>query len=346
MNLSAFVADCLHRHGLEQTAGVVAVSGGPDSVALAHLFVGLLQDGKVPRLIIAHVNHQLRGDESDADEVFVQSLAALWRRENDGRLTCQTRRIDIAAIAETERDNLESTARRERYRWLTQLARAESAAWIATGHSADDQAETVLFRLLRGSGVLGLGGMAECRALDGGVRLIRPLLTLRRPALLDELHEKQIPYRVDSSNRDLRFTRNRLRLELLPRLEQDYNPAIVEVLCRLAEQAQEFHAETARNAAQLMYEAEFPRAGSILVFSADRLRNASVNLVREMFRLVWQREGWPMRDMDFASWHRLVEIVDESCSAWDFPGTIHVRRTGNVLQIHAKPVSERGEPVG
>ena len=337
MNLSALVAECLRRHGLEQTAGVVAVSGGPDSVALAHLLVGLLREGKVPRLIIAHVNHQLRGDESDADEAFVQGLAALWRRGNDGRLTCQTRRIDVSAIAKTERENLESVSRRERYRWLTQLARAESAGWVATGHTADDQAETVLFRLLRGSGVLGLGGMPECRALDGGVRLIRPLLTLRRPALLADLHEKQIPYRVDSSNRDLRFTRNRLRLELLPRLEQDYNPAIVDVLCRLAEQAQEFHVETARDAAQLMYEAEFSRAGNILVFSADRLRNASVNLVREMFRLVWQREGWPMGDMDFASWQRLVEIVDGSCSAWDFPGTIHVRRVGNVVQIHVKP---------
>ena len=340
MDLSALVAECLHRHGLEQTAGVVAVSGGPDSVALAHLLVGLLQDGKVPRLILAHVNHQLRGDESDADEAFVQSLAARWGRGDDGRLACQTQRIDVAAIAQAERDNLESIARRERYRYLTQLARAESAAWIATGHTADDQAETVLFRLLRGSGVLGLAGMPECRALDGKVRLIRPLLRLRRPALLDEMNEKQIPYRVDSSNRDLRFTRNRLRLELLPLLEQDYNPAIVEVLCRLADQAQEFRAETARNAAQLMYEAEFSRAGNILVFSTDRLRNASVNLVREMFRLVWQREGWPMGDMDFASWHRLVEIVDGSCSAWDFPGTIHVRRAGNVIQIHAKPVSE------
>jgi tRNA(Ile)-lysidine synthase len=335
MDLSAHIAECLHRHGMDETTGVVAVSGGPDSVALAHLLVGLLQEGKIARLIFAHVNHQLRGDESDADEAFVQSLPARWRMGHDARLMCRTQRIDVAAIAQAEHDNLEGIARRERYSWFTQLAQTEGAAWIATGHSADDQAETVLFRLLRGSGVLGLGGIRECRRLDQ-VSLLRPLLSVRRQALLDYLHDKQISYRVDSSNRELRFTRNRLRLELLPQLQRDYNPAVVEVLGRLAEQAQEIHSEIAEGAAQLLHEAELARAGDILVFSVERLRKASANLVREMFRLVWQREVWPMGDMDFERWHRLVEIVQGSSSAWDFPGKIHGRRVGGVVQVHVQ----------
>ena len=161
MSLASSVMDCLQRHALERTAGVVAVSGGPDSVALAHLCLGLLQDGKIERLIFAHVNHQLRGAESDTDETFVQGLLALWHMDGDPRVSWQTTRIDVAAIAKTEHNNLESIARRERYRWFLQLARAENAAWIATGHTTDDQAETVLFRLLRGSGVLGLGGVPE-----------------------------------------------------------------------------------------------------------------------------------------------------------------------------------------
>jgi tRNA(Ile)-lysidine synthase len=333
MNLSAHVADCLHRHGLNSTPGIVAVSGGPDSVALAHLCAGLLQEGKIARLIFAHVNHQLRGEESDADETFVQELPTRWQLA-DARLLCKTTRIDVAAIAEAEHENLEGIARRERYRWLTQLAKDEGAAWIATGHSADDQAETVLFRLLRGSGVLGLGGMAECRSLDGELRLVRPLLSVRRQALLDYLREQQVAYRVDASNHDLRFTRNRLRLELLPQLQEDYNPAIVEVLCRLAEQAQELHTEVSVRAAQLLGEAELPRAGEILVFSVQQLQKASANLVREMFRLVWQREGWPMGDMDFERWNRLAEIVAGTCSAWEFPGNIHAQRKGTVMQIY------------
>ena len=330
MSLHAHVADCLRRHAPEQSTGIVAVSGGPDSVALAHLCVGLLRDGKITRLILAHVNHQLRGDESDADETFVQGLPALWQTPE---VTYRTTRIDIAALATKDGANLEATGRRERYRWLAQLAQTENAAWIATGHTADDQAETVLFRLLRGTGVLGLRGIAESRLVES-TRLIRPLLSVRRQQVLDYLRDNQLKYRIDSSNRDLRFTRNRLRLELLPRLVQEYNPAIVEVLCRLAEQADELYEDIAARAAQLLRDTELPRAGNMLVFTADRLRNTDANLVREMFRLVWQREGWPMSAMDFERWNRLSEIVAGSCPMWEFPGKILARRVGKVMQIH------------
>jgi tRNA(Ile)-lysidine synthase len=333
MNLSDRIAECLRRHRFVNTTGIVAVSGGPDSVALAHICLELLREGKLPRLVLAHVNHLLRGAESDADEGFVQQLPTLWQTADDVRLQCRTTRIDVAAIAEAEHANLESTARRERYGWLTQLARAEGAAWIATGHSADDQAETVLFRLLRGSGVLGLGGMSERRPLDAGVCLFRPLLTTRRQALLDYLQARQIPYRIDSSNRDPRFTRNRLRLELLPMLEANFNPAVVDVLSRLADQAQELSGDIAVQADKLRLEAELPRAGATLVFSAAKLQEASANLLREMLRLVWQREGWPMGDMDFERWNWLVEIVREARPAGDFPGRIHVQGVGGVVQI-------------
>ncbi len=347
MNLSDHLAERLRRHGLVETAGVVAVSGGPDSVALSHVCVELLREGKLPRLVLAHVNHMLRADESDADERFVQQLPALWQMANDARLQCRTTRIDVAGIAEAEGGNLESIGRRERYAWLARLACEEGAAWIATGHTADDQAETVLFRLLRGSGVLGLGGMTERRPLllspsgrgaggegrtfnnrdrtpsppaplpegegrkttTAGVSLIRPLLTIRRQAMLDYLRDKQIPYRIDSSNRDLRFTRNRLRHELLPMLETQFNRGVVDVLCRLADQAQELSGEIAAQAETLRAKAELPNAGSTLVFAIATLKIASPNLIREMLRLVWQREGWPMGDMDFERWHWLVEIV-------------------------------------
>ena len=331
MTLPAQVADCLRRHGLEQSAGVVAISGGPDSVALAHSCVGLLHEGKISRLVLAHVNHRLRGDESDGDEQFVQQLPALWQAPD---VKCLTTRIEIAAVANAESENLEATGRRERYRWLAQVAQSENAAWIATGHTADDQAETVLFRLLRGSGVMGLRGIAESRPVES-VRLIRPLLVVRRQQVLNYLREHQLAYRTDSSNRDLRFTRNRLRLELLPRLEQDYYPAIVDVLCRLAGQADEMYADIAARAGTLLREAELPRAGPMLVFAADRLQKADANLVREMFRLVWQREGWPMSAMDFERWNRLVEISAGTCPMWEFPGKLVARRVGRVVQVQS-----------
>src|ERR1043165_6199768 len=117
MTLSASITDFFRSHHLENTTGIVLISGGPDSVALAHLLVGLVRDVPFERLILAHLNHQLRGDESDADERFVQELPSRWLAANDVPLTCRTERRDIAAIAKAEHANLESIARRERYRW-------------------------------------------------------------------------------------------------------------------------------------------------------------------------------------------------------------------------------------
>jgi tRNA(Ile)-lysidine synthase len=330
MSLVDHVDDFLKRHQLAKTTGVVAVSGGPDSVALAHLLVDLLRNDRLERLIVAHLNHQLRGNESDADEAFVQNLFP-W----DARQSSVTTRIDVARIAHAERANLESVARRERYAWLTQVARMEHAAWIATGHTADDQAETVLFRLLRGSGVRGLSGMAECRALEAGIVVARPLLSIRRQSLLDYLHQKQITHRVDSSNEDRRFTRNRLRHELMPVLEQ-YNPIVVDIFCRLAAQARALHDDIAARAKKLLAEAELPRAGNVVVFAAERCLKADANDVREMFRAVWEREGWPMADMDFERWNRLAAIAAGTLAAFDFPGKISVRRVGRVLQLERK----------
>ena len=132
------VADCFDRLGIGRGAGIVAVSAGPDSVALFHL----LRAVQVQKLIVAHVNHQLRGRESDEDEQFVKDLVNRF----GGAL--EVVRFDTLQLAGKEGENLESCARRLRYQWLTNLAVRERAAWIATGHTADDQAETVLQRLL------------------------------------------------------------------------------------------------------------------------------------------------------------------------------------------------------
>jgi tRNA(Ile)-lysidine synthase len=166
--------------------------------------------------------------------------------------------------------------------------------------------------------------------------LIRPLLPFRRQTLLDYLLEKSIPYRLDSSNIDTRFTRNRIRVELLPQLQQHYNPGIVDVLVRLAAQARELHAEVVQQAAQLLADTELSRAGNILVFAMNPLQAAPANRIREMFRLVWERENWPLGGMDFVSWNRLVEIVRKLRSAWDFPGFVQARRVNHVLQLHVK----------
>src|SRR5947209_5712053 len=162
----------LERHPIE--AGiVVAVSGGPDSVALTHAVVQLRAQGRIGRIVLAHFNHQLRGAASDSDELFV--------RELHKQLTCREilfrcGREDVLSATREDKANLEATARGLRYRWLEDIAIAEGAQVVATGHTANDQAETVLHHILRGTGLRGLRGIARCRPLRSSTRLVRPML--------------------------------------------------------------------------------------------------------------------------------------------------------------------------
>jgi tRNA(Ile)-lysidine synthase len=310
-------------------ATVVAVSGGADSVALLR---ALLAVGSGP-LVVAHLNHQLRGADSDGDEAFVRELYASLRAAGFLSLELRCERIDVAARARVEQDNLENTARQVRYAWLTRIARECGAARVATGHTADDQAETVLHRLLRGAGLKGLGGIPARRPLTAGVEVVRPLLRVRRVEVLAFLEGAGQAYRQDRSNDDLDLTRNRLRHELLPHLAGQYNPAIVSVLCRLAGQAQELYRDVEERARDLLGASELPRAGALLVFDRRRLASASRPLLRDMFRLTWEREGWPMGGLDFDAWERLAAVAAGELPAADLPGGIRARCRENVIQV-------------
>jgi tRNA(Ile)-lysidine synthase len=318
----------------EASAGVVvAVSGGADSVGLLRALDQARQGPAPIPLIVAHLNHQLRGDESNRDEEFVAALQAQLVTAGRPNLRLVQTRLDVAGLARAESENLEAVARRERYRWLAEVARANGARWIATGHTANDQAETVLHRLMRGTGLRGLRGIAYQRPLRLGVSVVRPLLPTTRAEVLEYLHTLSQPYCEDASNRDRRFTRNRIRHELLPQLVRDYNPAIVEVLVRLARQANDVYRFEEAAALALLAEAERPRAGDWVVFDLQTLQTAPRHRVREMFRQVWEREGWPVGRMDQATWERLADVALGVLNAVDLPGGLHVRRRQRVVQI-------------
>jgi tRNA(Ile)-lysidine synthase len=313
---------------------VVAVSGGPDSVALLRAVVAARGDRAAGPLVVAHLNHQLRGADSDADEEFVAGLHAQLVAAGVPDLSLCRHRFDVAGLARQEGANLEAVARRVRYQWLAEVARNEGVGRIATGHTADDQAETALHRLLRGTGLQGLRGIAARRELEPGIEVVRPLLETTRAEILAYLEALRQPYREDGSNLDRRFTRNRIRHELLPHLAEHYNPAVVRVLGRLARQAEEAHRETEAAACALLREAEKPRAGAMLVFEAAVLAGKPRFLVRAALRLAWAREGWPMGEMGHAAWERLTDLVyDPDGAAVDLPGSIRARRRERVVQI-------------
>ncbi|MDD2501528.1 MAG: tRNA lysidine(34) synthetase TilS [Geobacter sp.] len=200
---------------------IVGVSGGADSVALLDL-LATLHDFPLA-LVVAHLNHCLRGDESDGDQQFVQQLAAQYQ------LPFELRRVDVRQLAEQQRLSLEEAGRTARYAFFDELRIRHHASAVAVAHHADDQAETFLLRLLRGAGTTGLAAMSPLN--QSGI--IRPLLTVTRQELQEHLAARQLTFREDSSNTDQSYLRNRIRHQLLPLL-QEYNPTIAQRLSATA----------------------------------------------------------------------------------------------------------------
>ena len=217
-----------------------AVSGGADSVALLTLLAGArAQLGFV--LSVVHFNHKLRGKASEADEKFVSALA-----EKFG-LTLHLGRAHVADQAKHEKSNLEDAARRARYAFFEKLATQGLLDAVATAHTSDDQAETVLAHILRGTGIPGLAGIHPSA---GSVR--RPLLDFRREELRKYLRAKKQPWREDATNRDTNRTRARMRKKRLPLLLKEFNPAAIEHLSGLAHRALEHTSFMDQFAAQLL----------------------------------------------------------------------------------------------
>jgi tRNA(Ile)-lysidine synthase len=206
----------------------VAVSGGADSVALLRILLELRAELGIV-LSVVHFNHKLREPEAALDEEFVRTLA-----QSHG-LQFHAGYGDVKGYAAAHQLSVEAAARRLRYRYFGDVLSHERLNRTATAHTLDDQAETVLLRIVRGAGTRGLAGIYPHVALVGGGSIIRPLLSTPRKDLLQYLADIKQEWREDGSNRDLRFSRNRIRHGVLPRLERNFNPAVRETLAEAAE---------------------------------------------------------------------------------------------------------------
>lgn len=275
----------------------VAVSGGPDSVCLLHVLAELAPHWAL-KLSVLHVDHQLRGEESKGDAQFVREMASRMG------FPFHLMTVDVARRSEETGENLEQSARRARRDFFHALLNDGTVDRVALGHTLSDQAETVLFRLLRGTGVTGLRGILPVTS-EG---LVRPLLGVKRADVERYLREKGLEWREDSSNRDLRFARNRIRHVLLPELSRDWNPALTESLGRMAELACEDDAfwrrETSRLAAQCI--TEDPPA--VLLRVAD-LNNLDRALLRRLIRLAIERVKGNLREITFLHVDDVLSLV-------------------------------------
>ncbi len=299
----------------------IAVSGGPDSVALGSALVELAPRRNL-RLTVLHVHHGLR-PEAEQEQRLVEQLCQSWR------LPCLIRRLTPPQT----RTGIEAWARRERYRFFHQAKEQAGMEGVAVAHTRDDQAETVLFSLLRGAGHRGLAGMPMMR--DGWI--IRPLLDCSRQDVLRYLSVKKLPYLTDVSNMDVRYTRNKIRHVLLPLLEREFSPRIRQHLIHLAEALRE-EEEWIEAQAHAAY-ARAQREGGQLSLPGVLAEPAALR--PRLFRL-WLENSAGIQDLSFRHLKNLCALTEGRITGEvELPKAMVVRREGEVLQLLPKqPFSE------
>ena len=296
---------------------LVGVSGGPDSVTLLHLFASARSLLRI-WLGVVHVDHRLRPDSSE-DAVFVEKLARSLT------LPCLTLVRDVPALLRPAQ-SVEDAARHARYDAFQEAAAQTSASVLALAHTADDQAETVLMRLLRGAGLTGLAAIPPTRVM-GSITVIRPLLDVPRSDILAYLGRHQLPSRQDAMNLDPKFVRARIRTQLLPLLERDYNPNIKTLLTQVAEQsrcdAAYLHAEAVRRWKRL---AKSRPDGLALRMSI--LLSQSEALQRQLIRLAIERLQGDVTGFEFRHWREIEQLLAARPigTILNLPGALTVER--------------------
>lgn len=338
--LARRVLEALQKSGIVRAGERVgvAVSGGVDSVALLFLLEELRERLGIV-LSVVHFNHQLRGKQSDADEKFVAKLAA------SRGLVLHVDHADVAALAKKQRRNLEETGRRLRYEFFARLVNEGRVAKVAVAHTADDQAETVLGHILRGTGLAGLGGIHPTSSpLTGSPQgtVIRPLLEIRRAELRAYLKARRQTWREDVTNRDETRFRVRVRRRLIPLLEKQFQPAAVAHLVTLTELAREdeafLEALVADRYAALVARDE----GSARILAKELVRPwrveeaapaVSKRLIRRIVEELKRRPG------QLAAQHvdAVLELAQsgQSGKSLNLPGGVGVRRELEALVFYA-----------
>ncbi|MFH5806260.1 tRNA lysidine(34) synthetase TilS [Alienimonas sp. DA493] len=304
---------------------LVACSGGGDSLALLRACVELRDDGTDLTPIAAHFDHRQRPD-SPADAAHVAEHARRW--------DCEVLSGQHAGGPGAS----EAVLRTARYGWIAEAANRRSAGFVLTGHTADDQAETVLLRIVRGTGVAGLTGIPALGPLPGspggqtaGPLVARPMLGLSGDAARDFLTECGVAWRDDPTNATAAYARNRLRLDVLPRLEE-LNPRVREAVGRLAAAARDEAAATAGLADAVLSDAVLAQEAQRMTLRAEPLLRLPEPARRAALRRAWRRASWPERRMGRTDWERLAALTPGD-AAICLPHGVRARYAGSALHL-------------
>lgn len=309
---------------------VAACSGGPDSLALVHILKALCLEYDI-ELVVAHVDHMIRGQESADDAIFVHDFCRKYE------LRCYQTAINVPEFAATGGRSLEEVARELRYAYLRQIAANMGGAKIATGHHRDDQAETVLLNLLRGAGSSGLRGM---KAENGGI--IRPLLAISRGEIEEYCRQNGFTPRIDSTNLQEEYLRNRVRRKLLPLLEQEYNPGIKDALYRTATVIGDENDYIGTVARRLWPKIVSEQDGMFFIHS-DKLLEQHCALQREILRLTLEKKQGNLKGISFYHVERLIMLAKNAAvgSITELPGGLMVKKDYNGLKVGWQPVEAK-----
>lgn len=331
MPLREPVLEYIRRHGLLKAGdrAVVAASGGADSVALLRLLLELRGELGVV-LSVAHFHHGIRGAEADGDAEFVVGLG------RQHKLELHSGSGDVPTHARARRASVETAARELRYQFFAKLLQSGAVDKIATGHTLDDQAETVLMKSLRGAGTRGLAGIYP--ALATGV--VRPLLGVRRREVEEYLRALGQEWREDSTNRDRRHLRNRVRHELLPLLEREFNPEVTHVLAETAEVARAEEEFWQQEVERLLPEV----CGGGTSLQLKPLLAQPLAVQRRLVRAALERAG---AGFDFRHGEEILRLAQRSKGALELAGGWRVVRGKGELRIEkpGESASARVSPV-
>lgn len=333
----------------------IATSGGPDSVALLIALSSISKSENLrSNILVATVDHQLRGEESTEDANFVQRLALANKLVFDKRL------LDPKKLErETKRlGSLEDAARVLRYQELLKSAKNFGARYLVTAHHLGDQLETILFRLFRGTGIEGLRGMMKYRKIDESILLVRPMLQIKKEEIIQYLEQRNQDYRVDSSNNSLLIVRNRIRHELLPLLDSIFPQRWEKALLRLAQQNDSLCQFFSENVEQLerslssfqkrsryfdqlltsmqVLEKATPEfiPGKRIDLPLETLSKVPNEILIQYFRKLWKKMEWPLGSMGQSEWNRLALYVKNGRATQQFPGNVSLLfPSSNVLRL-------------
>ena len=269
-------------------------------------------------LSCAHLNHLLRGQESDRDERYVRRLAERLS------IPLLVESKNVGKFAKKKKLSLEQAARELRYDFLLRAAKKMGANKIAMGHTKDDQAETLLMRLLRGAGLRGLRAIPPMRKVSDGIFVVRPLIETSRIQIISYLKRKKVRARLDSTNVKTAFLRNRLRHKLLPAIERYYSPKIKDILARTANALDADYEYLIKQQKRIFKRIARIKRGNSVSLPLGSLRKLAPSLKRGLVRLAIESIKGNLKSIDYRHWERIEDLIEGGRASFNLPGGIRV----------------------